>query len=100
MSPRILIIKLAALGDVLRTTPIVPALRKVHPDAHITWVTQSESLPLLKGNQNVNRVLPLDFSSWIVLSAEEFDLILSIDKDAPAASLAVALKGKVKRGFG
>ena len=100
MGPRILIIKLAALGDVLRTTPIVPALRKVYPDAHITWVTQPEVLPLLARNSQLNRVLPLDFPSWIVLWAEEFDLILSLDKDAPAASLAVSLKGKVKRGFG
>ncbi len=100
MTTRILVIKLAALGDVLRTTPIVEALRKIHPESHITWVTESEALSILAKNPNLARVLPLDFRAWVTLQAEEFDLILSLDKDPAAAALAKALKGKVKHGFG
>ena len=35
----ILILKTGALGDVVRTTALVPGLRSAHPDARITWVT-------------------------------------------------------------
>ncbi len=40
---RILIIKLAALGDVLRT------LRAIDPDCHITWLTEPGVVPMLQG---------------------------------------------------
>ncbi len=100
MENRILIIKLGALGDVLRTTPILPILRNVYPAAHITWVTEPEALALLRSNPAINRLLPLDFRAWAVLSAEEFALMLSLDKDAAGAALATVVKAKIKRGFG
>ncbi len=98
--PRILIIKLGALGDVLRTTPLVSALRKLHPDAHITWVTDAVCLEILKSNDAINRSMPLDAWTLATLAAEEFDLLLSLDKDAAAASLGSSVKAKNKRGYG
>ena len=44
---RILIVKLDAMGDVLRTTTLLPDLAEVHPGATFTWITRPESLPLL-----------------------------------------------------
>jgi heptosyltransferase-2 len=35
-----LIIKLDAMGDVLRTTALLPALVEAHPRASITWITR------------------------------------------------------------
>lgn len=43
---RILVIKLAAMGDVLRTTAILHGLRATYHGAHITWLTDSNILPL------------------------------------------------------
>ncbi len=100
MGSRILIIKLGALGDVLRTTPLLPALRAAFPECHITWVTERESLPLLMGNPSVNRVLPLEYAACLPLGAEEFDWVLSLDKDPAGAALASMVKAKGKRGFG
>ena len=37
---KILIIKLDATGDVLRTTSILPALKREYPKSHITWLTK------------------------------------------------------------
>lgn len=42
---RLLIIKLAADGDVLRTTSLLPALRRRFPRAHLTWLTESSAEP-------------------------------------------------------
>ncbi len=50
MGKRILIVKLAAIGDVLRTTPLLSGLKRAYPQSHITWVADREALPLLKNN--------------------------------------------------
>ena len=38
--PSILIVKLSAIGDVIHTLPSLAALRRLNPDAHITWVVE------------------------------------------------------------
>src|SRR5688572_32883598 len=52
---RILIIKLGAIGDVIRTTPLLRKLKADHPRAHITWLTHS---PEVVPRSAVDRVLP------------------------------------------
>ncbi|MFH1862518.1 MAG: hypothetical protein ABH878_06850 [bacterium] len=47
-STRVLILKLGAAGDVLRTTCILPVLREQYCDPAVYWVTLPENLPLLK----------------------------------------------------
>jgi ADP-heptose:LPS heptosyltransferase len=37
---RVLIIRLGALGDVIRTLPAVEGLRRVYPGAHLTWLVE------------------------------------------------------------
>lgn len=37
---RILVIRLGALGDVLRTLPAVTALRALHPASHLAWLVE------------------------------------------------------------
>ncbi|MCC6678068.1 MAG: glycosyltransferase family 9 protein [Phycisphaerales bacterium] len=39
-TPRILIIRPSALGDVCRTVPVLVSLRRSHPDARIDWLIQ------------------------------------------------------------
>ena len=40
---RILIVRLGALGDVVRTLPAVHALRALYPGAHLTWLVEPAS---------------------------------------------------------
>ncbi|MBI4678329.1 MAG: glycosyltransferase family 9 protein [Elusimicrobia bacterium] len=47
---RILIVKLSALGDVLRTTSLLRPLAARHPRARIAWLTSREAAPLLETN--------------------------------------------------
>ena len=54
---RLLIIKLDAMGDVLRSTALLPPLAEAHPRAAITWITREESVPLLQRNPYVAEVL-------------------------------------------
>ena len=50
------IIKLGAMGDVLRTLALLPDIRARHPNAPIVWITQGESLPLLWKNPGIASV--------------------------------------------
>jgi heptosyltransferase I len=52
----ILVIKPSSLGDIVHTIPAVALVRDAHPDAEITWVINSEFMPLLRGNPDVNHV--------------------------------------------
>jgi len=100
MGKRILIVKLAAIGDVLRTTPLLSGLKRVYPRSHITWVVDQEALPLLKNNPLIDRLLPFDFSALLPLEGEAFDLILGLEKEVRGAALVSKIKALEKRGFG
>jgi heptosyltransferase-1 len=56
MRPKILIIKLSALGDVVHTLPALHALRKEYPGARIDWLVEEAASPLLKDHPLLNRV--------------------------------------------
>ncbi len=100
MGQRILIVKLAAIGDVMRTTPILSGLKRVYPYSHITWVVDKEAYPLLKNNPYIDRLLIFDFLSLLPLELETFDLIIGLEKDPRGATLVSKLKAHVKKGFG
>lgn len=48
-SPRILIVRVGAMGDVLHAMPAVAALREAMPQAWIGWAIEPRWLPLLQG---------------------------------------------------
>jgi heptosyltransferase-2 len=97
---RILIIKLAALGDVLRTTPLLRGLKNAHPGCHITWLTEPNVVPMLKGISEIDRLLPYDLEVLLQLGCESFDQLFCFDKEPKAAVLAMTLKAEQKSGFG
>ncbi len=90
---------LDALGDVLRSTAVLPAIRRRHPKAHVTWLTRREAAPLLHHNPLVDRVLVLGDATAGVLGALEFDIALCPDKSVPAGALMRLVNAEDKRGF-
>lgn len=99
MGKKILIIKLAAIGDVLRTTPILPVLKEKYPLSYITWITDGSSLPVLEDNPFIDRLLFVTLENTLRLQVEKFDLLICLDKDATATSLAAMVKADAKLGF-
>lgn len=96
---RILLIKLDAIGDVIRTTPLVEALKKKYAGCHITWLVKDISRPLIENHPNIDRLLTYNFESVLRLEAEEFDLLLNLDKAPVTAALANKIKAKEKKGY-
>ena len=92
---RILIIKLAAAGDVIRTTPVLEPLRKEYPSHRIAWLSKyPDLLPKIIDD-------PLSFSleSILWLRNTSFDLLINLDKDREACALAKEINADRKLGF-
>ncbi|MGE4132505.1 MAG: glycosyltransferase family 9 protein, partial [Bdellovibrionales bacterium] len=95
---RVLIVHLEALGAVLRSTALIPAIKRKYPKSTITWVTKAPADQLLMGLPDVDRVLTTDASGLLSLSALQFDVGLVVDKSLQAAG--VLSHTKVERVFG
>jgi heptosyltransferase-2 len=97
---KIIIIKLEAIGDVLRTTSILHAIKDKYPESHITWLTKSASKDIFKNNPLVDNCLFFeepDLNSR--LSTEVFNLVLHPDASPSSAAIAAAIKAKEKKGY-
>lgn len=92
---QILIIKLGALGDVIRSTPLLRRLRADYPEARIWWLTLTPEIvaPV------VDVALPFTSQALAVLQAVSFDILFNLDKDTEACALAATLRAAVKKGF-
>jgi heptosyltransferase-2 len=99
VTERLLIIKLDAMGDVLRTTALLPALAEAHPRAAITWITRKESRPLLERNPYVTEVVTYGEDALIQLQTRRFDRVINLDAGKTSAALATAAQAPRKDGF-
>ncbi len=61
---RILIIKPSAVGDVVRTLPVLTALRRRWPDAHIAWLVASHCSGVLAGHPALSEAIPFDRKAY------------------------------------
>ena len=57
---RILVVKLADLGDLLTATPALRGLRNGHPTAHIAALVTPSSAAILRGSTAVDELIPFD----------------------------------------
>ncbi len=97
---RILMVKLAATGDVLRTTSFLRAIHATWPQAKVTWLTRKGAAALFEGNPFVDDVMVTDDAITAArLATETFDVVLCPDADPDAAVLAAMAKGKERRGY-
>jgi ADP-heptose:LPS heptosyltransferase len=96
---RVLIIKLGALGDVLRTTTLLPAIQKRFPKAAITWITKPGAIPLLTG-AGLFQVLPWELDSVLWAERIPWDLVICLDKEEGPTALASRCRATVRHGFG
>jgi heptosyltransferase-2 len=92
---RILIIKLGAMGDVIRTTPLLTKLKELYPQAEITWITYTPEVI----STIVDNALNFDFNNILLLKSLHFDLLYNLDKDLEACALANLVSADVKKGF-
>ncbi len=62
--PRILIVRLSALGDVVHVLPALAALRAAHPRAFIGWAVEDRAASLLEGHPHLDRLHVVPRAAW------------------------------------
>ena len=97
---RIAIVHLGALGAVLRSTSLLPSIRRKFPRAHITWITQNPAQKLLESNPLVDRILTTKSEDLMVAQALKFDVVIGVDKSLQAGAIIKGIDADMHVGFG
>ncbi len=115
----ILIVKLSAIGDVIHTLPALAALRKLYPDANITWVIEETSSDLITNHPHLDRVIVSRRKRWIddfkhgrivkpfnemksfvkELKEQSYDLVIDFHGLLKSAVVVFLSSGKKKLGY-
>jgi lipopolysaccharide heptosyltransferase II len=54
---KILLIRLRLIGDVVFTTPVLRALKRQFPDAHLTYLVEREAAAIVEGHPDLDEVI-------------------------------------------
>jgi lipopolysaccharide heptosyltransferase II len=106
----ILLVRLRLVGDVAFTTPVIRALRRRYPDAHLTYVVEPAAAPLVSGNPHLNDVIIAphrrglrrvidDLRLGATLRRRRFDLALDLHGGPRSAWLTWASGAPVRVGY-
>ncbi|NLE38887.1 MAG: glycosyltransferase family 9 protein [Pirellulaceae bacterium] len=109
-SPRILIVRLSAIGDVVHGLPMLCALRDHFPNAHLTWVVERRAAAVLRGHSALNELIELP-RGWLKSGGEVWRLRRRLRRLRPEitidpqgltkSAVAARLSGARRRiGFG
>lgn len=61
---RIALVKLSSLGDVVHALPVLHALRRHLPDAHLAWIVEKREQAILEGHPALDDLIPVDTRLW------------------------------------
>jgi ADP-heptose:LPS heptosyltransferase len=92
----ILMIKLGAMGDVIRTTPLVVRYRKLYGNVHFTWLTQ---FPDVLPKSDIQDIMTPDAFSLLKIKERKFDIAINLDKEEEACRLLSLVNAKEKYGY-
>ncbi len=109
-SPRILIVRLSAIGDVVQCMPVACALRERFPDAMLAWAVEQTAACLLQGHPALDELIVLP-RGWLKspktvwqlrrrLRRLKFDTTLEAQGLTKAAVVARLSGAKRRLGFG
>jgi lipopolysaccharide heptosyltransferase I len=111
---RIALIKPSALGDIVHALPVLTALRRRYPRAHLAWVVNRAYEPLLAGHPDLDETLPFDRHllrpGWVAgtraylrflaeLRRRRFDLVLDLQGLLRSGLLTAATGARRRVGF-
>lgn len=94
----IVIVKLDAVGDVLRTTSILPSLKDRYTDSTIKWITKLKSFDVLKDNKLIDEIY-FDTDEHGKLFNETFDLAINLDSGKDSCVIMNRINADEKFGY-
>jgi len=105
-APRIALIKLSSLGDVIHALPVAATLRAARPGVRLTWIAERREATLLRGHPALDEVIVADTRGW--RRARTLPALRAAVADARAlrrrlaalrVDVALDLQGLVKSGL-
>lgn len=107
--PRILIIRLSALGDVVFATSLLDNLRTRYPQAHIGWLIQDSFSGILEGDPRIDEVIVMQRKTLRSpralmrlrqrLAVSKFEWVIDIQGLAKSRLLAALVPDAIRLGF-
>lgn len=95
----ILIARVHQLGNIVKSTPILHALRAAHDPAWIAWLTAPAAAPLLRGNPLLDEVIEYRWENVPLLLARRFDLVVALEADPAEVALAQMVPAGRRLGY-
>src|SRR6186713_299570 len=62
--PRILIVRVSAIGDVIHGIPVLCALREAYPHAFLAWVAEGTAGDVLEGHPAIDELVRVPRRWW------------------------------------
>lgn len=111
---RVLFVKLGSIGDVIHTLPSLAAARNALPSSEISWVVETRSAEILRGNPLIDNLIEVDTRSIRngtvdeilpeirrqVKGVRRFKFDVAIDFQGLLKSAAIAKLSGAKRRYG
>ncbi len=89
----VLILKTGALGDVVRTTALLPGIHRRHPDARVSWLTAPGAVDLVRLHPQVAEVIAFaDAADTARIVKRRWDWVISLDDEQALCELASSLE--------
>lgn len=102
---KILVIKPAAIGDVLLSTPVAENLKREFPEAKLYFLTQKYCKEALTGNPFIDRILTYDLKydgGWFIISnirRQKYDLVIDLFGNPRTAVITYLSGARYRVGF-
>jgi len=105
-----LLVRPRLIGDVVFTTPLLRALRRTRPNAHITYLVEPLAAPVVRNNPHLDEVLIIpkrsglrrwaDDLAWArLLRARRFDVAIDLHGGPRASFLTWATGAPMRVGY-
>lgn len=104
---RILIVKLSSIGDVVHTLPAASALRRLLPEARLSWVVERRASAILKGSPVIDDLIEIDSralrsrpaSRATLGQVKEYAALLRGEGESERVDVAIDFQGLIKSGL-
>jgi len=106
-APRaILLVRLTARGDVLLASPMIEALRRRYPKAHIAWAVESHGRSMIEHHEGLDEIIVWDRAAWkSMIRAGRWGVLWRAFRElrarlrAPGFDIALDLQGLLRSGW-
>jgi predicted lipopolysaccharide heptosyltransferase III len=107
---KILLVRLRLIGDVVFTTPVIRALRRRYPDAHLTYLVERSAAPVVAHNPHLTDVLTIEKTrGWsrilddarlaAQLRRQRYDVVIDLHGGPRSGWLTWATRAPMRVGY-